>query len=96
MPDEPEVSYTVKELLSQLNSRIDAFMTLLGSKADQTVVAHVVERVDQLDTRVGVLETDGKATAKHFTAKQDFRRWVVPTVISVAAVVVAILQAVHP
>lgn len=96
MSDEAEVSYTVKELLSQLNSRIDAFMTLLGSKADQSAVAHLSERVDVHENRLSTLEHDGKAKDAHRSAAQEFRRWIVPTALTLVMVGVMVWQAVHP
>src|SRR6185312_6259411 len=95
MPDELEVSYSVKELLQQLNMRIDAFMTLLASKADQSSVIHVSDRIDQLEPRVTNLENIQKFQARHSSARQEFRRWIVPTLISLAAVAAAVFQVVH-
>jgi excinuclease UvrABC nuclease subunit len=97
MTDEPEasVSYTVKELLQQLNNRIDAFMTLLGSKADQSSVAHVNERVDQLEPRVTTLEQHRASQLNHSTAKREFQRWAIPVALSLATVAVMLMQVFH-
>lgn len=103
MGDGLEVSYSVKELLQQLNDRIDAFMTLVGAKADQSAIAHMNERVDQLDNRVSAmggrvssLEMDHKAKAEQGSAKRELKRWAVPTLISATTVAVMVWQLFHP
>lgn len=98
MPDnnEVEISFSVKELLQQLNTRIDAFMTLLASKADQSSVAHVAERVDKLDTRVTKIEHTEQDRTSHRSAATEFRRWFVPVLISLMTAAVLIYQVLRP
>lgn len=96
MPEEVEVYYTVKELIKGLSDRIDGFMQMMGQKADQATVAQIMLRQDQHEVRIAKLELDSEFKTKTSTAKQEFRRWVVPVVASCAAVGVTIFQVWHP
>ena len=96
MPDEIEVSYTVKELLKGISDRIDGFMAIVGSKANQADVAHAFERIDGLDNRVTTIEHTHQAAKQSSSAKREFRRWAVPTLASLAAVIVTLIQVFHP
>jgi hypothetical protein len=95
MSDEAEVSYTVKELLSQLNNRIDTFMGLIGTKADAASVAHAHERVDVLDIRLTKVEHELGASDKYRSAMREFRRWLWPVGLSAVTAAVLILQVFH-
>jgi hypothetical protein len=95
MSDDAEVSYTVKELLKQLSDRIDTFMSLIGSKADQASVAQLHDKVEQVEARVTTVEHTLKANDNHTRANQEFRRWAWPVAISVLTALILILQAFH-
>lgn len=96
MPDEVEVYYTVKELIKGLSDRIDGFMQMMGQKADQATVAQMMLRQDQHEVRIAKLELTQETAAKSSTAKQEFRRWIIPALASVGAVAVAVFQVWHP
>ena len=95
MPDDAEVSYTVKELLEKLDRRIGEFMSLLSSKADQTTVALLAQRVDKHEIRITELEHDGKAKAERNRTALEFRRWLVPVCLSVVPVAILVVQVFH-
>ena len=96
MSDEIEIGYSVKELLKGLSDRIDGFMALLGSKADAASVAHAMERIDGLDNRVKDLEHISKSGKALDRARQEFRRWAVPVLLSTATTLVLVFQVIHP
>lgn len=96
MPEEVEVYYTVKELIKGLSDRIDGFMQMMASKADQATVSQVQLRQDNHEVRIAKLEFDVENSVKTNTAKREFRRWVIPAVASVGAVAVTIFQVWHP
>ena len=96
MGDEVEVSFTVKELLQDLNRKIDGFMQLLASKADVSSVAHAHERIDQAENRILTIEHKQQENERHGSARREFRRWVVPVVIAMATAAVMVLQVFRP
>lgn len=95
MPEEVEVAYTVKELIKGLSDRIDGFMTMMASKADQTVVSQAQIRIDNHETRLAAVEHELKATAEHSSASSDFKRWLVPVILSLATVTALVVQVFH-
>lgn len=98
MPEEAEiaVAYTVKELIKGLSDRIDGFMQMMASKADQSTVSQVQLRQDNHEVRIARLELDMENQAKNVTAKSEFRRWAIPAIASIGAVAVTIFQVWHP
>lgn len=96
MPDEIEVGYSVKELIKGLSDRIDSFMQMMASKADQTAVSQVQVRVDNHESRILTLEHEAASSAKNTSAKSEFRRWVIPVILSLVTAGVLILQVLHP
>lgn len=91
--NDAEVTYTVKELLTDLNRKIDGFMTLLASKADTSAVEHLASRVDVHDERLRTLESHDQ----HVELTRDWKRWAIPTLISLAATIAIIVSVVvHP
>lgn len=56
MADEPQVSYTTKELLADIKKQVDLIATALIAKADYSAVIQVETRLDRHDARIHALE----------------------------------------
>ena len=95
MPDEVEVAYTVKELIKGLSDRIDGFMQMMATKADQAQVAQAMIRIDAHETRLAKVEHEQETMAKHSSAKSDFKRWLIPVILSGATIAVLVIQVFH-
>lgn len=95
MDNELEVSYSVKELIKGLSDRIDAFMQMMANKADQSTVAQVQLRIDQHETRLARIEHHQENEAKQDSASSEFKRWLIPVLLSIVPVAVLLMQVFH-
>lgn len=95
MPEEVEVYYTVKELIKGLSDRIDGFMQMMATKADQAQVAQAMIRIDAHETRLARVEHEVEAAAKHSSATSEFKRWLIPVVLSACTIAVLVIQVFH-
>jgi hypothetical protein len=81
MPDEePTVAYSVKDLLSDISRKLDGALITLYGKADSA-------RVDAVESRLTILENH-KA---NYDSRNQYRQWLIPTLIAVAMLVAAII-----
>jgi len=96
-PDEPSISFSVRELLGRMDGKLDAVVAGLGRKADHADVAAVTVRVDRHETRIERLEEarrldqqakriEGDQSAK----KGEWRRWLWPVVVATATAAVSV------
>lgn len=56
MADEPQVSYTTKELLADIKRQVDLIATALVAKADYSSIITMESRLDRQDARLHALE----------------------------------------
>lgn len=56
MADEPQVSYTTKELLADIKRQVDAIANALIAKADYSAIIQIEARLDRQDSRLHALE----------------------------------------
>lgn len=56
MADEPQVTYTTKELLAEIKRQVDAIATSLVAKADYSSIINIESRLDRQDARLHALE----------------------------------------
>lgn len=103
MPDSDDmasITYTVKELLSDIRGSLGRLEGKLDAKADRSEVAELIRRVDSESNRITAIEThiatksdvDEKNNEKH-------RRWhefVWPMLASAALIVLGLIAWLHP
>lgn len=89
MPDDgPQVSYSLKEVLSKIDEKLDLALKLIPLKADAS-------DVNRIDSRLQVVEAF-IAQTKITAADRDHKReWVIPVVIAAILAVFEVLQAFH-
>lgn len=92
MIDEPNiVSYTVKELLSEIRSKLDHLTGALDAKADRSDVAAVHQRIDHLDQRLDSVEREQEHQSRSKTETTEARRFKVPLQLSIFMAVLALM-----
>lgn len=96
--DDAVVSYTVKELLRDIKGSVDQLNGKMDAKADKADVIQLTKIVDTHDdrlggveTRVTVLETQRDVNEKVDTQQVEWWKWLVPTLIALAVLIVSIL-----
>jgi hypothetical protein len=85
---EPTISYSVKDILSRVEGKLDAALIAVATKAEHADVA-------KLETRVRELERSEAARSQAGHRMADFRRFLIPTVISAIAALAYIAQVFH-
>ena len=98
MAEDPTIVFSVKELISRLDGKLDMMMKVLTDKADRTDVNDLERRVGAVEVQVNDLVTSRKNEAKaqkDGTNRSRFAITVMLTAIGLliafAAVVVTIL-----
>jgi hypothetical protein len=87
---DPQISYSIRELIERLDKKIDSFISLLTTKADRADVLlsdkkledQVLlfdKRLDDHSERIGALEHSNVARKE----VSEFRRWLVPTLFAI-------------
>jgi hypothetical protein len=80
-PEEQQrVSFTVKELLGQINTKLDVMALAIAAKAEAAVVERLATRVDALEREATVIK-----------ALRVNRRWLIGTAIAAVAAFAALL-----
>lgn len=91
MPVEPQVSYSVKEILDRIEGKVDTLVAGLASKADVSALIALGQQVDQHSRLLDQLSQRLKDTDETAAAKQDWRRWIIPTILSLVATAAMII-----
>lgn len=97
------VSYSVKELFEEIKGSLDRLDTKLSNKASrdelQALAAELQHEVNELNTllatqraRVDKLEAARELTEKTTNAVSEWKRWLWPFLLTVALVVIAVMQ----
>ncbi len=90
--DDAVVSYSVKELLSDIKGSIDRMYGKLDSKADRSEVTELANQLSVERHRINKLETGHQADRRVNETFTEWKRYVVPTLLAVALLVVALIQ----
>ena len=90
--DNAVVSYSVKELLQDIKGSVDKLHGRIDGKADHEQVEDAIRQIAHERGRVDKLETLMQLEAGKQTAMTEWRRYAIPTVLTVALLVVAIAQ----
>lgn len=77
--DEPVVTYTVKEMLTRIDAKLDAYNSSQSS------------RMDQFDARLAVLETERHSSR----ALSDRARYIIATILTAVAAMSAAFAVIH-
>ncbi|TAK82635.1 MAG: hypothetical protein EPO09_21570 [Aquabacterium sp.] len=90
--DDAVVSYSVKELLQDIKGSVDKLYGKIDSKADYEQVEDLARQVVDVRSRVDRIELDIQVETERQTALTEWRRYAIPTVLTVALLVVAVAQ----
>ena len=77
MADEPAIVYSVKELISRLDGKLDAMMNLMTNKADRADVTALEKRQDATDVEVSGLKTREQQRSLDQDNRTIGKRWVI-------------------
>lgn len=94
MPDNEEVAsitYSVKELLSDIRGSLGRLEGKLDAKADRSEVNELIRRVDAESNRITAIETHINTKIKAEDEIKDWKRFVYPTVLTVVVIVIGLL-----
>lgn len=90
-PVEPQVTYSVKEILDRIESKMDGFVQGLAAKADANALVLLSQQVDQHATDIAGLKSRLDAAEQEARAKSDWRRWLIPVVLSIVSTAAFVL-----
>lgn len=91
MPVEPQVSYSVKEILDRIEGKMDSFTAGLAAKADASAVVQLQQIVDGNTNQLTDIQGRLTAAEKRAAARMDYRRWLIPTIISIVSLLAYLL-----
>lgn len=93
------VSYTVKELFEDIKRELENLGRKLDSKADRAELLELSREVANIRTQfvalqnaVTEVETSSSMQAQADQALQEWKRWVIPTLMTLAALAVGVIQ----
>lgn len=98
MPDDDmaSITYTVKELLSDIRGSLGRLEGKLDAKADRSEVAELIRRVDAESNRITVIETHITTQTKVEAETKEWHRFIWPMIATVALVVLGLLTWLQP
>lgn len=94
MPDSDDmasITYTVKELLSDIRGSLGRLEGKLDAKADRTEVNDLIRRVESESNRITAIETLITTQERVEVNNTEWRRFVWPTVLSIVVIAVTLL-----
>lgn len=86
------ISYSIKELLDGIKSSVDRLYGKLDTKADRSELLDLTKRVNHESKRVDILETTRNVEARNEENSREWTKWLVPSILTVAMLVVSIVQ----
>lgn len=98
MSEEPEISYSVRELIERLDRKIDGFLSIMTSKADRSDVALQGKALMDHEARIAAIENRLTNDEKVIQSKRDWKRWrveILATIVLAAVTAISILTGVH-
>lgn len=94
--DMASITYSVKELLSDIRGSLGRLEGKLDAKADRSEVAELIRRVDAESNRITAIETHINTQSKADVEAKEWKRFVLPTCLSVIVVAISILSWLYP
>ena len=85
---EPTISYSVKDILSRVEGKLDAALIAVATKAEHADLAKLADRVRELERSEA-----GRTKATRW--RNEYRRFIWPTLISGVATFAALAQVFH-
>lgn len=99
MAEEPAIVYSVKELISRLDGKLDAIMSVLTNKADRADVTALERRVDSTEGEIKGIKEREKRRLEEKNKATLGKRWMVALVTSITlgllSAAVALFSALH-
>lgn len=86
--DDPAITYSVKELLTDITRKLDNALAAIAAKADTV-------RVDAIEKDVQFLMSHVKTTKETASLRVEWRRWFIPVLLSVVMAVATIVSMFH-
>jgi len=93
------VSYTVKELFEDIKRELESLNTKLDNKADRVELLELAREVANIRTQfvtlqgmIAEVETANTIHAETDKAKVEWNRWAVPTLLTIALLVIGVIQ----
>lgn len=93
------VSYTVKELFEDIKRELENLSNKLDSKADRVELLELSREVADIRTQfvalqnmINEVETASAVHVQASKAQQEWKQWALPTILTVALLVVALMQ----
>lgn len=96
---EPTISYSLREVLGRLESKLDRLVDTIALKADRTEVLELDKRVGQTEVHITELRQQRENDARSEKERTEHRRWLWPTIAAFLAAVSGVLGALalyHP
>lgn len=93
MPDSDDmasITYTVKELLSDIRGSLGRLEGKLDAKADRTEVNDLIRRVESESNRITAIETLITTQEKVEGKNAEWKRFVWPTIISIVVIAITL------
>lgn len=94
--DMASITYSVKELLSDIRGSLGRLEGKLDAKADRSEVAELIRRVDAESNRITAIETHINTQSKADVEAKEWKRFVWPTFLSVIVVAISLLSWLYP
>jgi hypothetical protein len=82
--EEPAIVYSVKELISRLDGKLDAIMNVLTNKADRADVTALERRQDVTEGKVSGLETRETEREKRQDDRTLSKRAVIGIIVAIS------------
>lgn len=99
MPDNDDmasITYSVKELLSDIRGSLGRLEGKLDAKADRTEVTELIRRVEAESNRITVIEAHISTQKEAEVKTTEWKRFIWPTVLSVVVIVITLLAWLDP
>lgn len=97
--DSSVVGYTTKELFEEIKRSIEKLHEKIDAKANRAELLELARELDELRTQltelqrlINELEAGRHVEVRTQAAMQEWKRWSIPVVLTIALLVVAVIQ----
>jgi hypothetical protein len=94
--DMASITYTVKELLSDIRGSLGRLEGKLDAKADRSEVIDLIHRIEEESRRITTIETHITTQKQISDDTREWHRFVWPCIASIALVALAVLTWLDP
>jgi hypothetical protein len=99
MPENDEmasITYTVKELLSDIRGSLGRLEGKLDAKADRSEVTELIHRIEEESRRITAVEAHITTQQKVSDETKEWHKFVWPMIASVALIALGLITWLHP